>query len=405
MNLYSSAAKCLKFIPATLLFCLVSFLCVCILPFTEPRIEQCAAAAIPGDGTVPGTEEADFSQSVMLGPDRKILEDNIIDYEIILRNTGNKRPESIELWNPVDSPSAMLASAPELSYSLENRELHWRGTVGPGDERRFTVRLVTLPDSAGSWVSNHASIVWDGERKDIQFDTEVRSKRSDARILVTVAGIGLGRLEVVILGYLLLVPLFLIAIPRLIRWRKRQRFERSPDVLSHDNVPRRIMVYAMSIAFLACLAVMLFFASIVVGDIRKFTSYEKTTCTIVDKKIRWSTGSTDKTKSKIFEPLVSVRYDVKGKETVSAGSLAKGALLSSRERSAEKRLARYELGKSYPCWYAPEAPQEFVFTRGLSWNWYLLCLGPLILFLISSRYLLRKLREPRIQSETSNGPI
>jgi hypothetical protein len=46
MNLYSSSAKCLKFIRAPLLFCLVSFLCACILPFTDPRVEQCAAAAI-----------------------------------------------------------------------------------------------------------------------------------------------------------------------------------------------------------------------------------------------------------------------------------------------------------------------------------------------------------------------
>jgi hypothetical protein len=365
---------------------------------------QAEAAEIQRNKVSSGTDEADFSQSVMLGPDHKIREGDTIDYEIILRNTGSKRPDYIELWNKVDS-GAMLASAPELSYNLENRELHWRGTVDPGEERRFTLRLVTIPKSAGTWVSNHASIVWDGKRKDIQFDIEVRSKQRNAKILFTVAGIGLGWLEVMILGYLVFAPLFLIAIPWLIRWRERQRFERSPDVSWHDDNFRRIMVYAMSIFFVVCLAVMLFFASIVFEDIRKFTSYEKTTCTILDKKIRWSTGSTGRTKSKIFEPLVSVRYDIRGKEIVSAGSLAKGAVLSSRERSAEKRLARYELCRSYPCWFDPEDPQEFVLTRGLSWGWYLLCLGPLILFLISSRYLLRKLRGPNPPSEMSNAPI
>lgn len=378
---------------------------------------QAEAAEIQRDKVSSGTDEADFSQSVMLGPDHKIREGDTIDYEIILRNTGSKRPDYIELSNPVDSPSTMLASAPELSYNLENRELHWRGTVDPGEERRFTLRLVTIPKSTGTWVSNHASIVWgtwvsnhgsfwDIKRKDIQRDPlEVRSKQRTAKLLFTVGRMGLGWLEVVILGYLLLVPLFLIAIPRLIRWRERQRFERSPDVSWHDDDPRRIMVYGMSIAFLACLAVMLFFASIVVKDIRKFTSYEKTTCAIVDKKIRWSTGNTGRTKSKIFEPLVSVRYDVRGKMIVSAGSLAKGAFLSSRERSAEKRLARYELGRSYPCWFDPDDPQEFVLKRGLSWSWYLLCLGPLIFFLISSRYLLKKLRGTDAASETSNAPI
>jgi len=158
------------------------------------------------------------------------------------------------------------------------------------------------------------------------------------------------------------------------------------------------MVYGMSIAFLACLSIMLFFTSLVFNDIRKFSSYEKTTCTILDKKIKWSTG---KTKGKIYDPLVSVRYDAKGKEIVSADSIAKGMLLSSRERSAEKNLAQYELGKAYPCWFDPEDPQEFLLKRGLSWGWYLLCFGPLILFLISSRYLFRKLCKPDSPGETS----
>ncbi len=350
-------------------------------------------------------EGADFSQSVMLGPNQKTREGDTTEYEIILRNTGGKRPESIALWNPVDSPGAMLASAPELSYDLEHRVLRWDGMVDPGEERRFVVELVTLSGSAGTIVINHASIAWDGKTKGIQSDIEVRSRQSHARILFTVGRIGLGWLEILILGYLLFVPLFLILLPRFIRWRERQCFERSPDVSWYDANPPRGMVYAMSIAFVACLAVMLFLASIVVKDVRKFTAYEKTTCTMIDKKIRWSTGSTGRTKSRIYEPLVSVRYDVKGKEIVSAGSLAKGAFLSSREKSAEKKLARYELGRSYPCWFDPDDPQEFVLQRGLSLGWYLLCLGPLILFLISSRYLLKKLRGTDAASEMPNPPI
>ncbi|OGP89019.1 MAG: hypothetical protein A2156_05075 [Deltaproteobacteria bacterium RBG_16_48_10] len=64
----------------------------------------------------------------MLGPGHKIREGDTINYEIILRNTGSKRPESVELYNAVKS-SAMLASAPEMSYKIEKRELYWRGTI------------------------------------------------------------------------------------------------------------------------------------------------------------------------------------------------------------------------------------------------------------------------------------
>ena len=149
MNLYSPG-KCLKIICATLLVCSLSFFCVCILPFADPWVEQRATAANQGDKTVPDADEADFGQSVMLGPDHRIPEGETIDYETILRNTGSKRPDYIELWIPVDSTSALLASAPELSYNPEDRVLRWRGMIDPGEERRFTVRLVTIPKSFGT---------------------------------------------------------------------------------------------------------------------------------------------------------------------------------------------------------------------------------------------------------------
>ena len=264
----------------------------------------------------------------------------------------------------------MLASAPELSYDVEKRELYWRGTVDPGEERRFALRLVTIPKSAGTFISNYASIVWgtwvtnqgsfwDIKRKDIQCDPlEVRSKEKNARVLFTVAGIELGWLEVLILGYLAFAPLFLIVVPRLIRWRERQRFESSPDVSWSDSDPHHIMVYAMSIAFLACIPVMLFFAFLVLEDIRKFSAYEKTTCTIVDKKLSWSTGSSGKTKSRIYDPLVSVRYNAKGNEILSASSMVKGTF-SGRESSAEKRIAQYEIGRSYPAGLTQKIPMNF----------------------------------------------
>jgi hypothetical protein len=382
-----------------------------ILFVMDPLGWQVGATEIQSNKVSSGTDEADFSQSEMKCLTTGVRELGTVDYEIILRNTGSNRPDYVELGVGIDSPSAMFASASELSYNLENRELRWRGTVEPGEQRHFTFRLVTIPESAGTWVSTHASLVWgawvtthwDIKTKGIQCDpVEVRSKEKNAKILFTVGRIGFGWSEIMILGYLLFVPLFLITIPRLIRWRERQRFERSPDVSWGDDKFRHIMGYGMSVAFVVCLALMPFCASIVVKDIRKFTSYEKTTCAIVDKTIRRSMGSTGRTKGHIYDPLVSVRYNIKGKEILSAGFLARG---SGREKSAEKRLARYELGRSYPCWFDPEYPQEFVFKRSISWGWYLLFLGPLILFLISSRYLLRKLRGPEAPGELSNPPI
>jgi len=164
MRLYSPS-KQLRLTHCVLILVSVFLVYPALFFVVDPLGWQAGAAEIQKNKASSDSDEADFSQSVMLGPDQKIREGDTIDCEIILRNTGSKGPESIELWNPVDSTSAMLASAPEMSYDLENRVLKWHGTVDPGEERRLTVRLVTLPESAGTIVSNRASIVWDSKKK------------------------------------------------------------------------------------------------------------------------------------------------------------------------------------------------------------------------------------------------
>ncbi len=386
-----------------------------VLAFTNLCPYNLWAAAVH-DAT-PDSEGPDFSGSEMRCLTTEVRELGTLDYEIILRNTGNVRPESVQLRNSVDTPGVMLASAPELSYDVEHRLLHWQGTMDPGEERRFTISLITLPGSAGTMVSNNASIVWgewvsgqgsfwNTKRKDLECGPlEVRSRETHAAILFTVGGIGLGWLEVVIVGYLLFAPLFVITVPLLVRRREKQRFERSPDVSWHDDRFGQLMVSALSVFFVACIPFVLFFASMFAEDVRRFVSYERTTCTLLDKKIGHSMGSTGRMKSSIFGPLVSVRYAARGKKIVSAGSPAVSGLSSKKLDSAEKRLARYELGKSYPCWFDPKDPQEFVLTRSPSWGWYLLSVVPLGFFLFSGRYLIRKLRGPDADAEITSAPI
>ena len=374
MNLYSPG-RCLKIICATLLVCSLSFFCVCILPFADPWIEQCATAANQGDRTAPDVDEADFSQSVMLGPDHRIPEGDTIDYEIILRNTGSKRPEYLKLWIPVDSTSALLASAPELSYNPEDRVLRWRGMIDPGEERRFTVSRVTIPKSFGTWVFTRASIDWGSGNKGFVVETEIGPELRPSRFILP-GGIGIEWKEVIILGYLLFVLFFWIIGRRKIRSRDED-----------------IITYVMSGMFLATLAVVLFLSGIVIEDVRMFVSYEKTTCTILDKNTKVSSSGSvrrvGRTPPKGYlEPLVAVRFIAGGKEILAAGSLAKSSPFLS-DKSALRRLAQYDLGKSYPCWFDPEHPRTFVLKRSLSWIWYLIGIVPLFLFFISSRYLVK----------------
>ena len=342
-----------------------------------------------GDRTVPDANEADFSQFVMLGPDHRIPEGETIDYEIILRNTGSKRPEYIELRIPVDSTSALLASAPELSYNPEDRVLRWRGTVDPGEERRFTVRLVTIPKSFGTWVFTRASIDWGSGNKGLVVETEIGPELRPSRFILP-GGIGIEWTEVIILGYLLFVLFFLI----IGRRRIRSRDQRLKRCHSSEQTDEDIITYVMSGMFLATLAALLFLSGIVIEDTRMFVSYEKTTCTILDKNTKVSSSGSVRRVGRTppkgyFEPLVAVRFIAGGKEILAAGSLAKSSPFLS-DKSALRRLAQYDLGKSYSCWFDPEHPRTFILKRSLSWTYYLIGIVPLFVFLISSRYLIKK---------------
>jgi hypothetical protein len=371
------------------------FVCLGIFFVAGWPEERIGAGEIQKNASSPEEGQADFSRSEMLGQVEKIREGDTMDYEIILRNTGSRRPAYVQLANPLSSNAVMLVwASPELAYNADSRILHWQGNVDPGKERRFTVRLITLPGSYCNLVINHADIAWNGGDKHLQIETKVvlPAEVSREQFLFIAGGIGFTWLEIMIVGYLLFIPLFLIAVPRLIRGREKQRFEASPTVSRHDKDPGRTTFKAMSIALLLSLAFMPFLMSTVIDDIRRFVSYEKTTCTILDKKAGWLPGSRGS------YPIVAVRYDAGGKEIISAGPLAKGG--STRGTSSEKRIAPYEVGKSYPCWFDPDDLRKFVLKReDIDWRSYLLFLLPLILALISFRYFLKILRRPPITRE------
>jgi hypothetical protein len=392
MSLYSPAKCFLKFLLVTLPACSLCFLCLCLLTLADSRTDQWAMAAVEGNATDADADQADFSQSEMRCLESQVRERGWLTYEIVLRNTGKRRPESVSFGNSLSSNAVMLVStSPELAYNVENRILHWQGNVDPGEERRFTVNLITLPGSYGNLIINHADILWDGMEKHLQIEDKVvlPEEFSREQFLFVAGGIGFSWFEIMMLGYLLFIPSFLVVVPRMIRRRDKQRFEANPTVSWHDEDPGRIKHRAMSIALLLSLAFMPLFLSSAIDDMRRFVSYKKTTCTILDKKAGWLPGSRG------GYPIVAVRYDAGRNEIVAAGPLAKGA--SSRGTSAQERIAPYELGASYPCWFDPNDPRKFVLKRGdIDWRFYLLFLPPLVLFLIPFRYFRKRLRRPSL---------
>jgi hypothetical protein len=399
MSYYSLAKFFSKLIYVSLLTCTLCFSPEGILFFLASWHDHYAMAATNENGSGFHADQADFNKSQIRCLETKVRELDILSYEIILRNTGSRRPEYVVLGYSLTSDAAMLASAsPNMVY--DNRYLRWQGNVDPGEERHFTVKLITLPGSYDNLITSNANISWDGSEKNIPVEAKVLlpEKTSLDQFLFIAGGIGFKWLEVMIIGYLLIIPLFLFVVLPLIRWREKQRFERSPDVSWPDDDPHQIKFKAMAIALLLSLAFMPLFISEVIDDIRQFVSYEKTTCTILDKKAGGLPGSRGS------HPILAVRYVAGGKEIISAGSLAKGA--SIQGTSAEQKIALYDYGKSYTCWFNPNDPKKFVLHRGdITWGLYLLFLPPLVLALVASRYFLRRLRGAGTPHERLRGPI
>ncbi len=134
----------------------------------------------------------------------------------------------------------------------------------------------------------------------------------------------------------------------------------------------------MSLAFLAVgLLFGSFFAFRAWRDVRTFTAWVPTTCTIEAKEVSSTSGSGKSKPS--YRPDITFRYEVAGKEFRCTGwdswALA-GDYGGGSSKYYERVLDRYEVGRAYPCWYDPADPSRAVLVRHVR-ALYLLAVLPL----------------------------
>lgn len=351
----------------------------------------------------PETKKAEisFAGSELIASTDTVREGETITYTLTVRHDGSETPQQILVTFRPPGPVMLASSSPPMVFSEEyQRELTWEGEISPGQELNFTITLVTMPDSASSGLlMANAGISWRPKDREwevaghwLQRETKIASKHTPI-LYVLPNGIGIGKVELIVLSYLVLVPLLTLLIPTIILWReKRLRSDREPD---------KIVLFAMSFFFVCSLGVLHLMSSITLKDIRRFVVYEKTSCTLLDKRIvleegsSWSRGggpSSLSTTTEYNKPLVAVRYLAGGREIIAAGSPRPTAMLSPLAKYALRELAQYERGKSYPCWYDPQGATTFVLARGLSLGWYLPGAGFMLILYFFGRSLLRRLR-------------
>jgi hypothetical protein len=377
-----SGPRFTRFVPLLFVILLTGLLpCVPMLPPAASGQEQPAAEA--------NGKETPFAGSQLIASPDKVHEGETIAYTLTVRDSECEAPEQIEVIFRLPGPVMFASSSPPMVFSEEyHRELTWEGEISPGQDLVFTITLVTLPDSASSGILlADANIRGHGERHWLQRETRIDAKFRPI-LYVLPNGIGIGKVEFVLLGYLVGAPLLILLIPTVILRREKRRRAFKPE---SEKQAEKIFLFGMSIFFVSSLGIAHLMGSIARDDIRRFVAYEKSSCSLLDTRIVQKKGSSSST-TMFNEPLVAVRYLAGGREIIAAGPPRPTAMLSPLDKYALRELAQYERGKSYPCWYDPREPATFVLARGISLGWYLLGAAPMLFLYFCSRYFLRRLR-------------
>lgn len=359
--------------------------------------------AIPTTDAVHATvAQTFFGKSTLTGSTGSLREGETITLTLTLRYNGDEDPMPVTVVFPIPQPALLVSASPAMSRPDGNREIQWKGTVGRDRELAFAITLITLPASADNrtllssaaiyWRGRHDGPNWQGGVHWLQTEAEIHS-RPQPQLATMLAGQTVSQAEAVILAYLVGGTLLIFLVPRLIR-RRRQSGPGAATVPPAAEKGEGYLLYILTFVFVVLIGIAHLMVYLVMEDYRRLYGYRQSECTVLDKALtthamKSRPGQTQSRDSQIGEPMVAVRYRLDDIEHVAAGPPEITSMRSPGDKSALRQLARFEIGRSYPCWIDPRDSTGFYLIPGISWGWYLLCAGPLILFYFLARHLWR----------------
>jgi len=111
-----------------------------------------------------------------------------------------------------------------------------------------------------------------------------------------------------------------------------------------------------------------------------------------ERRHKTSTKAPGRSKRMQYRPEFHIRYEVAGRE-LEARTWRIVESSSTSKASQEKVLARFEVGRSYPCWYDPADPARAVLEKGASMGGILFtALGGLVFLIGAGGIVLAPLR-------------
>jgi hypothetical protein len=357
------------------------------------------------DAATSQTAAADqfFGQSTLVGSTTSLREGETITNTLTVRYNGEENPMPISIVFPIPQPAMFVSASPKLSPPEDKREVQWQGAVERGKDLVFTITLITMPNSASNrtlrssaaiyWRGHNDGPNWQGGVQWVQTEAEIHTRLQPQTVTLP-GGKAVSQAEATILVYLVGGPLLIILIPWLIRQREKSRMSDATGSSGPDSIDG-VFLHAQSFAFVVLVGVAHMLVWTVTEDYRRLNVFPQAECIILDKtitigKIQARSGQTQSRSSRYNEPVVAVRYRLDDAEMTVAGPPKITSISSPLQRFALRQLARFEIGRSYPCWVDPRDPHVFFLIRGISWGWYLLVVPPTIILWFLARYLWRR---------------
>jgi hypothetical protein len=123
----------------------------------------------------------------------------------------------------------------------------------------------------------------------------------------------------------------------------------------------------------------------IVPAMRATFIYDEAVCTVLDKRLGHDNEGN-------WRPEIHIEYRVAGQAYQAWTYDAVGVYTNFESRKAV--LDQFVVGRQYPCWYDPAAPEKSVLVRGFDW-WHLMVLIPLVFVVIGAGGLISNRRARR----------
>jgi hypothetical protein len=294
------------------------------------------------------------------------LEGDVVIFTVAVRNSGDQKSPftQVSVGLPASSLFIDYAGLEGGEYDEETRRIRGTIAVGAGGENRFTFRVLTLRDSAGSLLVPRvglSNLYLNVPESYVDSETTI-----DTRLGTDGVAVGGFRFSPIAIGLLLALALYPVL------WLVFGRR------VGHG--PMLAIVIAVGFGAI--------FVEMARRDRDSLTTWRETSCVIRNSYLEPSeststgtdaTGRRRTTTTRTYQTLLMLEYVADGRAMVSTGFDTGSRLSIGGLVGALTEYSRWPPGRTVPCWFDPAHPQDVVVVRGFG-GAYVFALLPLLLF-------------------------